>query len=486
MSDTIPDRPAANDERRATELRSLRHLITSPTQQAIEEVRERLRTLDTEIHSPDALISLLVPIIGRVLQRKIADDPAEISAPLTAVITASVQQLSERESAELSSTLAPLIASALRKHYEASPNDVVADLAPIIAAALRQQTLSQPEAIADALAPTLGRVRRAYRRKRVQQLVQNVNARVAKVFRRSRTSAWSEVGSEVGTQPAPPLWRTLAPALLILVCFLGGGITWFLMHSSENRQREQQLREAIASSLQTGHSPVAVTVNGNDVRLTGEVANDLLRRRVLETVGRVFPTARTNDAMTVAEPPPHPSLIAAEIKRVTSAFNQIPGVDIFAGFENGLVTVSGAVADRSLAEKVVLALERIPGVASVTSTLTDNQGTIEEVIYFRSSNTNIPRSEVPKVEAVANFLHVFPNTRIRIVGYSDTNGSKSRNIPLTLARAAAVKAALVRLGIEESRLQVVGEGNPVPGLDPKLPANMCVRFEILDQRRGAE
>lgn len=480
MPDSITDRLAANDERRATELRSLRHLITSPTQQAIAEVRERLRTLDTEIHAPDALTSLLVPIIGEVLQRKITGDPAEISATLSPVIASTLQQLSERESAALSSTLAPLIAAALRKYYEASPHEVVADLAPIVASALRQQALSQPDVIVEALAPTLGRVRKAYRRKRAQQFVRNV----ATIFRRSRTAAWSEESS--GIQPAPPLWRTLAPPLLILVCLLGGGIAWFLMHASENRQREQQLREAIASSLRTGSSPVAVTVSGNEIRLTGEVANDLLRRRVLETVGRVFPTARTNDAMTVAEPPPHPSLIAAEIKRVTSAFNQIPGVDIFAGFENGLVTVSGAVADRSLAEKVVLALERIPGVVSVTSTLTDNQGTIEEVIYFRSNSTGIPRSEMSKVEAVANFLRVFPNTRIRIVGYSDTNGSKSRNIPLTLARAAAVKAALVRLGIEESRLQVVGEGNPVPGLNPKLPENLCVRFEILDQRRGAE
>jgi OOP family OmpA-OmpF porin len=51
-----------------------------------------------------------------------------------------------------------------------------------------------------------------------------------------------------------------------------------------------------------------------------------------------------------------------------------------------------------------------------------------------------------------------PNTRITVAGHADTSGNSAYNQALSERRAAAVKEALIRQGINEAAISVVGRG----------------------------
>ncbi|SUD92014.1 OmpA family protein [Psychrobacter phenylpyruvicus] len=67
------------------------------------------------------------------------------------------------------------------------------------------------------------------------------------------------------------------------------------------------------------------------------------------------------------------------------------------------------------------------------------------------------------IEAVANFMHKYPETTTVIEGHTDSKGSDSYNMKLSQRRAEAVKQELVvKYGIAPNRLRTVGYGETRP------------------------
>ena len=87
-------------------------------------------------------------------------------------------------------------------------------------------------------------------------------------------------------------------------------------------------------------------------------------------------------------------------------------------------------------------------------------------VLFAYDSFQLASREVRKVECVADYMR--SNARVRLIseGHCDERGSREYNMSLGENRALAVRAYLIRLGIEDVRIQTrsLGEERPAdPG-----------------------
>ena len=66
------------------------------------------------------------------------------------------------------------------------------------------------------------------------------------------------------------------------------------------------------------------------------------------------------------------------------------------------------------------------------------------------------------IKAVAEFIKNNPKSKILLVGHTDFIGSEALNTGLSGRRANSVKAALIKMGVKEARVQTKGEGSKYP------------------------
>jgi peptidoglycan-associated lipoprotein len=91
-----------------------------------------------------------------------------------------------------------------------------------------------------------------------------------------------------------------------------------------------------------------------------------------------------------------------------------------------------------------------------------------EPVYFAYDSSQVDASERGKIEGVAESLRRSANTGVIVEGHCDERGSREYNMALGERRALAVRAYLIGLGIDGSRIQTksFGEESPsAPGHD---------------------
>ena len=106
-----------------------------------------------------------------------------------------------------------------------------------------------------------------------------------------------------------------------------------------------------------------------------------------------------------------------------------------------------------------------------------------QIIYFDFDNYNL--SEV-SVNTLKNFINKNKKelSRYIIFGHTDTKGSESYNLSLSLKRAEAVKQILINENIADKDISILGKGeNQLAVSTPdevKHPANRRAELKILN------
>ena len=83
-------------------------------------------------------------------------------------------------------------------------------------------------------------------------------------------------------------------------------------------------------------------------------------------------------------------------------------------------------------------------------------------IYFDSGKNIIKKQFNEEIIKLSKIMKQYPNIQIEIGGYTDNQGSDISNQELSQRRAEAVKNAIVKQGINQSRITAIGYGESKP------------------------
>ena len=93
-----------------------------------------------------------------------------------------------------------------------------------------------------------------------------------------------------------------------------------------------------------------------------------------------------------------------------------------------------------------------------------------DVLFDTNSSTIKPVAySSGEIDRVAQILNKYPDSTIKVVGYTDSTGSDSYNQQLSEQRANAVKNALFLKGVSASRMTALGMGKSNPIADNSTP-----------------
>lgn len=138
----------------------------------------------------------------------------------------------------------------------------------------------------------------------------------------------------------------------------------------------------------------------------------------------------------------------------------------------GVGALGGYVWSRHMQEKK-LAMERATmGSGVQVSQTPDNQLklNIPSDISFDTGRADIKPNLRPILDQFASGLSNQPNTEVRIIGHTDSQGSDAVNDPLSLNRAQAAKQYLAARGVDPNRIVIAGRGEHEPVADNSTEA----------------
>jgi OOP family OmpA-OmpF porin len=161
-------------------------------------------------------------------------------------------------------------------------------------------------------------------------------------------------------------------------------------------------------------------VEGNNVSLRGDVANDEQRRQIANNIAASLnPTYTVNNGLRVA------------------ASQQ-------------------SVLDAALADRI---------------------------IEFESGKATLTESGMAVLDQMSAAMQKLKGVKVEVIGHTDNAGSRAGNLSLSQARAEAVKAYIVARGIPADTIAVSGEGPDRPVADNRTPEgkarNRRIEFKVI-------
>jgi outer membrane protein OmpA-like peptidoglycan-associated protein len=274
-----------------------------------------------------------------------------------------------------------------------------------------------------------------------------------------------------------------APAALLVIGSVLLGLIFIPWGIHQYRQHHNQVTAAKTSLALTSEPELAVyrlnvEADGDKIKLSGKLPNEYLRSKAGEIAQASAPKSQVNNQILAVDVPPDPILAAAEVQRVTTVLNQLPGVAIATSYQEGKVRVQGVALLVPDVQKITSTFEKIPGVRSVAIAVELNPLAASTRIYFDPNSAELIGEASRKIQPIKEFLTRYPELGLRIVGHSDRSGNPAENQQLALKRAQTIRNALISQGITPERLEFSGIGEPPQDVDASQPQYLgrCVEF----------
>jgi outer membrane protein OmpA-like peptidoglycan-associated protein len=141
----------------------------------------------------------------------------------------------------------------------------------------------------------------------------------------------------------------------------------------------------------------------------------------------------------------------------------------------------GAYMDRQEQDlRAALAQSQAASIQRTQDVLT---ATFKSEVLFDFNSSKLKPGAYSEMDRVARILNKYPQTTIRVEGYTDQTGSEAYNQALSERRAIAVKNALVQRGVDPARIQTVGYGESQP-ISSLAAMNRRVNIVIMPIRAG--
>lgn len=119
-----------------------------------------------------------------------------------------------------------------------------------------------------------------------------------------------------------------------------------------------------------------------------------------------------------------------------------------------------------------------PPPAPVFKTVVTEQAMTIEGTSFDTGSAKLKPAASAKLDEAVSFAEMNSDSNLVIIGFTDSRGSEEKNIKLSAARAAAVKAYLVKKGVAADRLSTKGMGSATPVGDNKTAAGQAANRRV--------
>lgn len=101
-------------------------------------------------------------------------------------------------------------------------------------------------------------------------------------------------------------------------------------------------------------------------------------------------------------------------------------------------------------------------------------------VEFASGKSDLDAAKyATAIQNLADFMAKYPETKVEIAGHTDSTGSEAANNTISLARATSVKDALVKAGVNPSRVTAKGYGPSKPVADNKTAAGRQANRRVM-------
>ncbi|WP_373354821.1 OmpA family protein [Pseudoroseicyclus sp. CXY001] len=124
--------------------------------------------------------------------------------------------------------------------------------------------------------------------------------------------------------------------------------------------------------------------------------------------------------------------------------------------------VVGGAAGTALDRQEAELRNQLGANVGITNTGSSLIVTMPNDILFPVDSATLTGQLQSDLRALAGSLNSYPNSRVQVIGHTDSDGEASYNQGLSERRAQAVASVLINAGVSPARLSTVGRGEDAP------------------------